>query len=381
MSAKNFSFIIAAGGQGSRLGAKKQFMTLDGKALWQWSADEAEKLKNSGIDEIILIIPKDYDPEKISWNSALPFKIVHGGNTRSESVLNGLNASSCDYVLIHDAARPFANKDLFQALMDSTDELTGAIPVLRVADALKKIDDDKKISIVNRDELFITQTPQSFPRKKLIEAVQKNLNAKDEAESWLNSGYKLNAVEGLKLNFKITWQEDMAMAQALTNLRNEKITRTGIGYDVHQLVPERKLILGGVLIKDSPLGLLGHSDADLLIHAIMDSILGAAGLEDIGNIFPASDEKFRNADSIELLKEILKLVNAHGWSVEFVDAVVEAQVPRLNKYREEIKNNLEKFFDANIKFKSAENLNDSGRGLSMTCWACATLSRLNSKEI
>lgn len=378
MSAKNFSFIIVAGGKGSRLGAKKQFMDLGGKVLWQWSADEAAKLKE--ISEIILVIPKDFDAEKISWNSSIPFKIVHGGDTRSESVLNGLNAAECDYVLIHDAARPFADKNLFSALINAADEFTGVIPVLPVSDALKKIDlsadghgDEKNISIVDRDKLFITQTPQSFPRKKLIEAVKKNLNAKDEAESWLDSGHKLTSVEGQRLNFKITWQEDMTIAKSLIN--QQKITRIGIGYDVHQLVPERKLILGGILIKDSPLGLLGHSDADLLTHAVMDSILGAAGLEDIGNIFPASDEKFKNADSIKLLQEVLSLVNSQGWSVEFVDAVVEAQVPRLNKYREEIKNNLEKFFNVNIKFKSAENLDDAGRGLSMTCWACSTLTK------
>ena len=372
MSDKNFSFIIVAGGKGTRLGGQKQFMKLGGKVLWQHSADEAAKLRDKGINEIILVIPKDFDSEKISWDSSLPFKVVHGGETRSESVLNGLNAAECDYVLIHDAARPFADKNLFFALMEATDELTGAIPVLKVADALKKIDGEK-ISVINRDGLAATQTPQSFPREKLIEAVKRNLDAKDEAESWLDAGHKLTTVEGQRLNFKITWQEDMTIAKSLIN--NQKITRTGLGYDVHQLVPERKLILGGILIPDSPLGLLGHSDADLLTHAIMDSILGAAGLEDIGNIFPASDEKLRNADSIELLKKVLSLINAQGWQVDFVDAVVEAQVPRLNKYREEIKNKLGKFFDVNIKFKSAENLNDSGRGLSMTCWACATLTK------
>ncbi|MBQ7195781.1 MAG: 2-C-methyl-D-erythritol 2,4-cyclodiphosphate synthase [Synergistaceae bacterium] len=374
---KKFSFIIVAGGRGSRLGARKQFLKLGEKFLWQWSADEADKLKNSGVEEIILVVPSDLDLENFSWSGGLSFKVVHGGATRSESVLNGLNAAACDYVLIHDAARPFAKKNLFLALMNATDEFTGAIPVLPVADALKKIDEEgEKISIVNREGLFITQTPQSFHRKKLIEAVKQNLNAKDEAESWHNAGYELAAVEGQRLNFKITWQEDMTMAKSLVEFQNQnpKIIRTGIGYDVHQLVPERKLILGGVEIQNSPLGLLGHSDADLLTHAIMDSILGAAGLEDIGNIFPASDEKFRNADSIELLKKVLRLVEEAGWRVEFVDAVVEAQVPRLNKYREEIKSTLEKFFACNIKFKSAENLNDAGRGLSMTCWACATVS-------
>ncbi|MBR6901732.1 MAG: 2-C-methyl-D-erythritol 2,4-cyclodiphosphate synthase, partial [Synergistaceae bacterium] len=212
-------------------------------------------------------------------------------------------------------------------------------------------------------------------RKKLIEALEKKLDAKDEAEAWNEAGHNLIKVDGQRLNFKITWQEDMTMARAIARQKNQKITRTGIGYDVHQLVPERKLILGGIEIKNSPLGLLGHSDADLLTHAIMDAVLGAAGLEDIGNIFPASDEKFKNADSIKLLEEVLRRVKNNGWHIDFIDAVVEAQVPRLNKYRDEIKNNLQKFFDVNIKFKSAETLNDAGRGLSMTCWAAATLTK------
>ena len=379
---KEFSFIIVAGGKGSRLGAMKQFMTLGDKQVWQWSADEAAKLKDYGISEIILVIPQDVDEKNIvAKDFGLPFRIIHGGSLRAESVLNGLNAAQSDYVLIHDAARPFANKDLFLALMSATDENTGAIPLLPVADALKKVEkinNENKISVIERDGLFITQTPQSFHREKLISVLKENLDVKDEAEAWIDAEYKLVKVDGQKLNFKITWQDDMTMARALT--QQNKIIRTGLGYDVHQLVPERKLILGGIEIKNSPLGLLGHSDADLLTHAIMDAILGAAGLDDIGNIFPASDERFKNADSIKLLKEVLKLIQANGWRVEFVDAVVEAQVPRLNQYREEIKINLQKFFDVNIKFKSAETLNDAGRGLSMTCWACATLSSSNSKE-
>ena len=374
---REFSFIIVAGGKGSRMGGEqKQFLLLGNKPVWQWSADEAAKLKNSGLSEIILVIPQDVDEKNISYkNSCADFKIVHGGSQRGESVLNGLRAAKCSYVLIHDAARPFADKNLFLDLMNSTDEENGAIPLLPVADALKKIDGDKNISVIERDGLYITQTPQSFHREKLIAALEKKLDAKDEAEAWLEAGHKLIKVDGQRLNFKITWQEDMTMARAIAGQKNKKITRTGIGYDVHQLVPERKLILGGVEIKNSPLGLLGHSDADLLTHAVMDAILGAAGLEDIGNIFPASDEKFKNADSIKLLEEVLTRIKAEGWQVEFVDAVVEAQVPRLNNYREKIKNNLQKFFDVNIKFKSAEHINDSGRGLSMACWAVAEVVR------
>lgn len=367
---KEFSFIIAAGGKGTRFGGKKQFMTLGGHELWRWSAENAAKLSDS-IREIVLVIPKGetLTPE---WHNDIPLRIVHGGNERAESVLNGLNMAAYDYVMVHDAARPFASPELFRRLIDSVNDDAGVIPVLPVSDALKRIDDGGKISSVDREGLFITQTPQVFPRLKLIEAVKDSPSAKDEAESWLKSGHELRYVDGERLNFKATVKDDMTIARALSE---HKIIRTGLGWDIHRLVPDRKLILGGVRI-DSPLGLLGHSDADVLTHAIMDAVLGGAGLPDIGNIFPANDERFRGADSVNLLREVMRLVNAEGWSVEFVDAVITAQVPRLNKYREEIMQNMSRFFPFNIKFKSAENLDDSGRGLCITCHAVATLGKV-----
>ena len=174
------------------------------------------------------------------------------------------------------------------------------------------------------------------------------------------------------MNFKATLKEDMTIARALTE---RKVTRTGLGWDIHRLVPDRKLILGGVKI-ESPLGLLGHSDADVLTHALMDAVLGGAGLPDIGNLFPASDERFKGADSLVLMREVMRLVEAEGWTVEFADAVITAQVPRLNKYRDEIIGRLSEFFPVNIKFKSAEELDDSGHGLCMTCRAVATLRKV-----
>lgn len=364
---KEFSFVIAAGGSGSRMGGvRKQFLSLGNKPLWRWSADAAAKTE--GIREIVLIIPADYDGE---IEAPYPVKIARGGKERAISVLNGLREASCDFVMVHDAARPFATQELFRRIMDSTDENTGVVPVLPVSDALKRIDGEN-IECVNRDGLYITQTPQSFPREKLIDAVKACPLAKDEAESWQEAHHKLRHVDGERLNFKITQKEDMMIARALT----ESTTRTGLGYDVHRLVPDRKLILGGIEI-DSPLGLLGHSDADLLTHAVMDAILGGAGLRDIGTIFPASDDKFKGADSMKLLEEVLRLTESEGWRVEYVDAVVQAQVPKLNKYFDAIAANFRKYFAFNLKFKSAETLDDSGAGLSMTSWACATLRRVN----
>lgn len=361
-----FSFVIAAGGSGTRMGSsvRKQFMTLGEKPLWRWSADLAAKC--DAIAEIVLIVPSDFDAQ---ISAPYPMKVVHGGSERAISVLNGLRAASCDYVLVHDAARPFATQKLFSRLMAATGQDSGAVPVLPVSDALKRID-GAKISCVDRSGLYITQTPQSFPREKLIDAVKFCPLAKDEAEAWEKAGRTLNYVEGERLNFKVTQKEDMMIARALTQCER----RTGLGYDVHRLVPDRKLILGGVEI-DSQLGLLGHSDADLLTHAVMDAILGGAGLRDIGTIFPASDERFKGADSMKLLAEVMSMVEAEGWKVEYVDAVVQAQVPKLNRYFEQIAANFRQHFAFNVKFKSAETLDDAGAGLSMTCWACATLSK------
>lgn len=369
-SSKNFSFIIAAAGKGSRMGAQKQFMKLSGRELWRWSAENAASLSGSGIREIILVIPEGESlaPE---WHSDIPLKVINGGTERALSVLNGLNTAVCDYVMVHDAARPFATPELFRRLIDAVSDDVGVVPVLPVSDALKRIEGGE-VSCVERDGLYITQTPQVFPRKKLIEAVRNFPSAKDEAEAWEKLHLKLRHVDGERLNFKATFKEDIMIARALTET---KITRTGLGWDIHRLVPERKLILGGVEI-ESPLGLLGHSDADVLTHAVMDSILGGAGLPDIGNIFPAGDERFKGADSMKLLREVMRLVEAEGWEVEFVDAVLTAQIPRLNKYRNEIINSMAEFFPFNIKFKSAEELDDSGKGLCMTCRAAATLGKV-----
>ena len=369
---KNFSLIIVAGGSGSRMGGlQKQFVPLKNKPVWEWSASVAENINE--IQEIILVVPEDnFKSNTIKFNSSKKFLITAGGNTRVNSVLNGLKISSCDYVLIHDAARPFLTERLLNDLILNTDENFGAIPVLPVNDALKKIDDNENISSIDREKIYLTQTPQSFLKNDLIKILAQYPNVKDEAEAWLMSGRKLKHVQGERLNFKITWPEDLQMARALVeNLsQSQKISRSGIGYDVHKLVPGRNLILGGVKI-ESELGLLGHSDADLLTHSIMDAILGAAGLPDIGNLFPASDEKFKNADSLKLLAEVLKLVHQDGWTVNYVDAVVEAQIPRLNEYLSEIKNSLGRFFDVNLKFKSAEEIDDTGSGLAMKAWAVA----------
>ncbi|MCR4817856.1 MAG: 2-C-methyl-D-erythritol 2,4-cyclodiphosphate synthase [Fretibacterium sp.] len=367
-------------------GQRKQFLPLDGWPLWRWSAERAVSLADSGIGEVVLVLPRG-EAETQPWNESapVPLRIAEGGALRADSVLNGLLASSFDYVMVHDAARPFAGEALLLRLMEATSETAGAIPVLPVADALKRVEGER-VSAVDREGLFITQTPQSFHKTTLIRVLKEcGCAVKDEAEAWLAAGLELRCVEGERLNFKVTWPDDLRMARALSE-RDEVSRRTGLGYDVHRLVPDRPLILGGVRIEDSPLGLLGHSDADLLAHAIADALLGAAGLPDIGNLFPASDPAYRGADSMELLGEAVRRVRGEGWCVAWVDAVVQAQVPRLNAYLPEMKRRLSAILDpggqncVNLKAKSAEGTGDEGRGGAMTCWAAATLYRSPDKR-
>ena len=380
---KKFSFVIVAGGSGSRMGgaprARKQFRLLEGRPLWRWSAETAASMAGEGIGEVILVLPKgEVTPQP--WSAdPVPLHLAEGGSVRGESVLHGLIAASCDYVMVHDAARPFISKALLRRLMEETTASVGAVPVLPVADAIKRIEGDS-VEAVDRDGLYITQTPQCFYRTALMEALRLHgTDAKDEAEAWLASGRKLCCVEGDRLNFKVTWPEDMHIAERLACGRSELMLRTGLGYDVHRLTPERPLILGGVLIEDSPLGLLGHSDADLLTHAVADAVLGAAGLPDIGLLFPASDETWRGADSVELLRTAVAMAAEKGWVVEWVDAVIQAQIPRLAPHLPAMKERLSAVLNPalpnciSIKAKSAEGTGDPGAGGSMTCWASATL--------
>ncbi|MDR2137571.1 MAG: 2-C-methyl-D-erythritol 2,4-cyclodiphosphate synthase [Synergistaceae bacterium] len=412
---KPFSFLIVAGGSGSRIGGQeKQFRSLCGeeKPLWRWSADLAFSASDAGVKEVVLVLPQGCETHKITEiQEALPFKVAFGGPTRTDSVRNGLAAATCDYVLVHDAARPFASLALIRTLMERTTPTVGAIPVIPVTEAIKRLDGTGRVQALDREGLYVTQTPQSFFRETLMRALEKRNEKgktppspsrpsfKDEAEAWLAAGLDLCCVEGERLNFKVTWPEDLELAKALATSRwatrqewGEEVVRTGIGYDVHRLTPERPLILGGVEVPFS-LGLSGHSDADVLAHAVADALLGAAGLPDIGNLFPASDETYKNADSMKLLRRVVDLVRKERWEVVWVDAVIEAQVPRLNGHLPAMREKLSAIlnpspvgsasgedFYVNLKVKSAEGTGDPGLGRSIVCRAVATLRRARDRE-
>lgn len=379
---KSVSFIVAAAGKGERVGGEtsKLFRPLSGRMVWEWSAVLAEKLFSSHlISEVIFVVPrgkKDSITEKLH-PFGFPFSVVAGGPERSGSVLNGVNAASGEYVLIHDGARPLASLDLCERVIGALSLEKGVVPLLPITDALKKWDKEKEITSFPRDGLFLTQTPQGFHRISLKNALrQSGVGAKDEGDAWIAAGHHLNVVKGERRNMKITWPDDFSLAE----IHFQRTFRTGFGYDVHSLIPGRKFILGGVPIFDFPLGFQGHSDGDVLTHAVCDALLGAAGLSDIGTLFPASNMKYKDIPSLLLLKDVAEKVYSAGWTLEWCDGVIVAQEPPLASLLLHIKNSLEEQLPCNwrsrlhVKVKSGEGEGAVGTCSSIVCYVTATLS-------
>jgi 2-C-methyl-D-erythritol 4-phosphate cytidylyltransferase/2-C-methyl-D-erythritol 2,4-cyclodiphosphate synthase len=371
------AFVILAAGKGARLGGQpKQFRLLGGKTVFSYSLKTAQQLERENlISQIIIAVPPD---DKTLHKLSVPkdVAVVKGGASRSLSVLNALKACRTDFVLLHDAARPFADVSLCRRVLAASDGISGVIPVLPEINALKRISDGH-MTAVEREGIYITQTPQLFPRRPLEKMLAESSGAdyKDEAEVWLKNGGKVNSVAGSELNFKITSGGDWQLAQKIAEYSTE--IRNGLGYDVHSLMPGRRLILGGVEIP-SPLGLDGHSDADVLCHACSDAVLSAAGLPDIGSLYPASEERYRGADSTVMFRDILSLVMAEGWHVDWISAVLTVQTPRLAPWKDKIIDSMNKLLDGkkfSVTFKSGERIGPAGDSEAVFVWASATISR------
>ena len=380
------SLVIVAAGKGQRMGGiPKQLELIGNRPMWQWSVRKAEALHAKGIVGECILVVSPGEEEHFSKNiRPMPFRVVPGGEKRAHSVLNGVSACTCDVVLVHDAARPFASEDLFVSVAEATSEKKGAIPVCSVTDALKRRDENF-VHSVDRDSLVAAQTPQGFGRALLAESLEAyGLHGKDEAEAWVAGGHPLSLIPGERSNIKITYPEDLILARRITDVTE---CRTGIGFDVHPLQPGRRLILAGVHIP-SPLGLSGHSDADVVAHAVSDAILGAAGEPDIGILFPASDASYKDADSMNLLHCVVSRVRSKGWSIRWIDIVLSAQYPRICPYLEEIRTNLERSISpeehektVNLKVKSGEGIGPVGAGQCMECSAVATIERISERNV
>lgn len=363
--------IIAAAGKGERAGVDKIWLkTTSGTVLERAVAPFFDALT---VDEICLVVAPDRVEEaKAAFcGKEKTCKVVAGGKTRTQSIKNALdlyrNEKEDVVVAVHDGARPFVTRALVERTMLAAAEKGSAVPVVPCSDSLRKVTGEGSHAI-ERGEIFRVQTPQCFRLSSLLKAYDAGEDATDDATLYEKHVGEVTLVDGEENNIKITY---------LSDVYKEVSPRVGVGFDVHPLVFGRPLILGGVRI-DFEKGLSGHSDADVLVHAIMDAMLTAAGLPDIGHWFPPTDPKYEGANSIELLKRVKSLVEAKGFFVGNISATVMAEAPKLAPYlpqMEKIVANALAVKESAVKFAATttEKLGIVGEGKGMAAEAVALL--------
>ena len=382
--------IIPAGGAGKRLKSHiaKQYLLLDSLPILVHTLKVFQKSKE--IDEIIIALP----PEDLvhirqelieKYGLTKVTKAVAGGNERQDSVRNCLMVieGNCDLVVIHDAVRPFVTEALIKQVVDSAKTTSAAIAGVKTKDTIKEVKEDNIVgATVPRHNLWLTQTPQAFKFELLKEAYKVAYTEKfygtDDASLVERLGKEVKMIEGSYENIKITTNEDMMMADALINKKNKTGFRTGFGYDSHRFDADRKLVLGGVEISFDK-GLYGHSDADAVIHAICDALLGAAGAGDIGRHFPDNDPGYKNISSMILLERVNKIIKAKGVSINNIDATVVMEQPKLAPYAARMVANIARALKIpedciNIKAKTNEGMGFTGRNEGVAVFATAAVT-------
>ena len=368
----NSCFIILAGGESKRFKSitPKPYHLYKGKPLLMHSIDKAKDYGK--FSKIVLIINKEHRPY-ISKLKIKNIKVVIGGKTRAESAykaLQSIKGYNIKNVLIHDAARPNFSLKLLDKLYKSIKLNDCVIPAIQTSDSIKQ----KTLKIVTnlkRENIYLIQTPQAFKYKKLY-ALQntQDIEVTDDASLFVKAKKKIKIIKGEINNNKITINSDIKI---------DKSMRYGLGFDVHRLVPNKKLYLGGIKIP-STLGTLGHSDGDPVLHAVIDAILGACNLGDIGEMFSDKDKKFKNIRSTVLLSKIIGELKNKNFLINNIDINIITQKPKIQKYKNQIKNCIAKICkilptQINIKGKTTEKLGVIGNEKAIACEVIASVIR------
>ena len=363
--------IILAGGSGSRMGTDKNkvLLELQHEPVIVRSVRAFSHLVNG-----IILVGRETDMPVLRYvmsEHGLPVHIVVGGATRQDSVWNGLCAlpEGCTHVLIHDGARCLVDEATIRRCMESAEQHGSGVAAIPSIDTIKEVNDEDIVTTTpDRNRLRAVQTPQAFPVDLIRSAHEAargdGFMGTDDASLVERMGMPVRLTLGDRRNIKLTTPEDMKMAEAFLD-RPFPALRIGQGYDVHRLVPERDLILCGVKVPHS-LGLLGHSDADVALHALMDAMLGAMALGDIGKHFPDTDERYRGISSMKLLEHVVELLASHHARVTNCDITIVAQKPKLLPFIPDMRVNVAATLHlppdrVNIKATTTERLSFEGQ--------------------
>jgi 2-C-methyl-D-erythritol 4-phosphate cytidylyltransferase/2-C-methyl-D-erythritol 2,4-cyclodiphosphate synthase len=384
--------IIPAAGFGSRMGAAipKQFLDLAGEPLLAWTLRVF--LQHPLLAAIAVVLPPEHlhagqaqllpllesaDKGKLLW--------IAGGATRQQSVRNGLAAlpAAVSRILVHDGARPLVTTAIIDRCVEGIKRHGAVIAAVPVKDTLKEAEGGTIVRTVDRERLWQAQTPQGMERHVLEQAYRhaeaSGFLGTDEASLLEHAGIPVAVVMGSEQNIKITRPDDLRVAAGLLRQGDSAMLRIGHGFDAHRLVEGRKLILGGQEIPYH-LGLDGHSDADVLVHALMDAILGALGEGDIGRHFPDTDEQYRGADSLRLLARVMELAREKQMRLVNADITVICQRPKLAPYMAAMKERIAAVCavaaeQINIKATTTEQMGYTGRGEGISTHAVVLLGK------
>ncbi|WP_297682061.1 2-C-methyl-D-erythritol 2,4-cyclodiphosphate synthase [uncultured Candidatus Pelagibacter sp.] len=365
----NNYFIILASGQSKRFNSNqlKQFITYKNKALFEHSLDKA--MNSKLFKKIILVVN---EKKQIKKKYSKDVVIIKGGKERSDSSLIALKyikKFKPSNVLIHDAARPNFTIKLLKRLIKSLQTNKASIPVISSKDSIKyKV--KNQLFNLDKKNSYLTQTPQAFKFKDIYNlSIKQKKIIQDEATLFINNNFKIKFINGEILNDKITFKED------INNIK----TFFGIGFDIHRLVKDKKLYLGGIKIPFHS-GLKGHSDGDVILHSVIDSLLGAMRKKDIGTFFPDNRNKFKNIRSPKMLKPIVDILNRSNFYINNLDINLICEQPKVSKYRNKIINSLSDLLNLdkdliNLKGKTVEKLGLIGKEKAIACEVICSISQ------
>lgn len=370
------SAVIVAGGSGSRMGRPKQMLPLGAKPVLVRTVEAF--LQTPEIKEIVVVTPTENRAELQKRFPGIVF--ADPGKTRLLSVKNGFlkTSAASQLVAVHDGARPLVEPAHISACLQAARQYGAAVLAVPVKDTVKVCEGGFVQNTLDRAVLWAAQTPQCYRRPVLAEALEKfgqEEGATDESQLVEKLGIKVRVVPSSYKNNKITTPEDLIFAEAL--LENSVIYRTGFGFDLHRLEPGRKLFIGGAEIPHTK-GFLGHSDGDLVLHALCDAVLGALCAGEIGILFPPTDESIKGISSVKIVKKVLEIVRARHAQIEHIDATIITQEPKIKPHYETVRKSLAEVFEMpleNVSFKSKshEHVGEIGRGEAAMCHAVATL--------
>ncbi|MDX4048017.1 bifunctional 2-C-methyl-D-erythritol 4-phosphate cytidylyltransferase/2-C-methyl-D-erythritol 2,4-cyclodiphosphate synthase [Aliarcobacter skirrowii] len=363
---EDVTLVVLCAGNSTRFEnvCKKQWLRVENEPLWLNVTSRLNSYSN--FKKTIVVSHEDELRYMQNFND--DFLYVKGGETRQNSIKNALNFVDTKYVMISDVARACISKDMIDRILELKDKATCVVPVLGVSDTVIY-----EKNTINRDEVKLIQTPQLSLTDVLKKALDTNIEFTDESSAIKNSGYEISYVKGCVKAKKLTFLDDLDEIPCLKS--PSKNFFTGFGFDLHSFEDNKPMFLGGVELPYS-YGFKAHSDGDVLIHSLIDALLGAIGAGDIGEFFPDTDERFKNIDSKKLLEYIVRFVKNVGYEIVNVDITIIAEQPKINPHKIEIKNSLSKLLNLpkqfiNVKATTSEKIGSIGRkeGVVVQCVA------------